>query len=154
MKFLENPDRDLREEVYRKIQERRLQDKEALNKLFTELVKRRDQIAKNAGFANYRDYKFVEMGRFDYTKEDCFRFHDSVKQHVLPLVEIINQYKKKKLGLDTLRPWDMEAEPAGQNHCILLKPVRNLLEKTVHCFTFAQTFLCRLPADDEKNEPL
>ena len=46
------------------------------------------------------------MGRFDYTKEDCFRFHDSVKQYVLPLVEIINQYKQNKLGLDTLRPWD------------------------------------------------
>jgi len=52
------------------------QDKDALNNLFTELIKRRDQIARNAGFANFRDYKFVEMGRFDYTKEDCYRFHD------------------------------------------------------------------------------
>src|SRR4029079_3534628 len=34
-KFLENPDRKLREEVYRKIQERRLQDKEQLNELFS-----------------------------------------------------------------------------------------------------------------------
>src|SRR5450755_3340878 len=40
MKFLENPDRVLREEVYRKVQDRRLQDKDALNNLFTELVKR------------------------------------------------------------------------------------------------------------------
>jgi oligoendopeptidase F len=86
MKFLENPDRVLREEVYRKVQERRLQDKDALNNLYTELIKRRDQIARNASFANFRDYKFVEMGRFDYTKEDCYRFHDSVKQHILPLV--------------------------------------------------------------------
>src|SRR6202790_3326808 len=43
MKFLENPDRVLREEVYRKVQERRLQDREPLNNLFTELVKRRNQ---------------------------------------------------------------------------------------------------------------
>ena len=49
----------------------------------------------NAGFDNFRDYKFVEMGRFDYTKEDCFRFHDSVKEYILPLVEIINQYKQR-----------------------------------------------------------
>ena len=111
MKFLENPDRNLREDVYRKVQERRIQDKDALNNLFTELVKRRDQIARNAGFDNYRDYKFVEMGRFDYTKEDCFRFHDSVKQHILPLVEIINKYQQRKLGLENLRPWDMDAEP-------------------------------------------
>ena len=140
MKFLENPDRDLREEVYRKIQERRLQDKEPLNKLFTDLVLRRNQIAKNTGFANYRDYKFVEMGRFDYTKEDCFRFHDSVKQHILPLVEIINQYKQKKLGLETLRPWDTEAEPAGQEPLHPFKTGEELLEKTVQCFSQLRPF--------------
>ena len=33
-KFLESHDRKLREEVYRKINERRLQDKNALNDLF------------------------------------------------------------------------------------------------------------------------
>jgi oligoendopeptidase F len=140
MKFLENPDRALREEVYRKVQERRLQDKEALNNLFTELVKRRDQIARNAGFANFRDYKFVEMGRFDYTKEDCFRFHDSVKQHILPLVELINQYKQKNLGLDSLRPWDMDAEPAGQQPLHPFNTGEELLEKTVTCFRKLRPF--------------
>jgi oligoendopeptidase F len=140
MKFLENPDRTLREEVYRKVQERRLQDKDALNNLFTELIKRRDQIARNAGFANFRDYKFVEMGRFDYTKEECFRFHDSVKQYVLPLVEIINQYQQHKLGLDTLRPWDLDAEPAGQLPLNPFKTGEELLEKTVQCFRDLRPF--------------
>jgi oligoendopeptidase F len=140
MKFLENPDRVLREEVYRKVQERRLQDKEPLNNLFTELVKRRDQIARNAGFMNFRDYKFVEMGRFDYTKEDCFRFHDSVKQYVLPLVEIINIYKQNKLGLDILRPWDLDAEPANQQPLNPFKTGEELLEKTVKCFRELRPF--------------
>jgi oligoendopeptidase F len=140
MKFLENPDRDLREQVYRKVQERRLQDKEKINSLFTELIKRRDQIAKNAGFRNFRDYKFIEMGRFDYTKEDCFRFHDSVKQYILPLVEIINQFKQKELGLDTLRPWDVDAEPANQEPLNPFKTGEELLEKTVQCFRELRPF--------------
>jgi oligoendopeptidase F len=140
MKFLENPDRTLREEVYRKVQERRLQDKEVLGKLFTELVKKRDQVARNAGFANFRDYKFVEMGRFDYTREDCYRFHDSVKQHILPLVEIIHHYKQKKLGLDSLRPWDLEAEPAGQLPLHPFTKGEELLEKTVTCFRQLRPF--------------
>ncbi len=89
-KFLENPDRNLREQVYRKINERRLQDKEALNDLFTTLIHKRHQVAVNAGFQNYRDYKFKDLGRFDYTKEDCYQFHEAVKQHVLPLVNSIN----------------------------------------------------------------
>ena len=140
MKFLENEDRNLREDVYRKVQERRMQDKEPLNNLFNELITRRDQIARNAGFANFRDYKFVEMGRFDYTKEDCFRFHDSVKQHILPLVELIHQYKKNKLGLSEFRPWDLDAEPAGQ---LPLRPFNTgaeLLDKTMHCFKLLRPF--------------
>ena len=133
-KFLENPDRSLREEVYKKIQERRFEDKDALNKLFTELVQKRNEVGVNAGFANYRDYKFVEMGRFDYTKEDCFRFHDSVKQYILPLVKLINQHKQKKLGLDTLRPWDTDAEPAGLEPLHPFDTGKELLEKTIICF--------------------
>ena len=48
-KFLENPDRGIREEVYRKIQERRQQDKQALNELFDKLIVLRNKQALNAG---------------------------------------------------------------------------------------------------------
>lgn len=133
-KFLESHDRNLREEVYRKMQERRLQDKGAMNELYTKLVHKRDEVAKNAGFANYRDYKFVELGRFDYTKEDCFQFHEAVKLHVLPLIDKIYEKKRKKLNLDKLRPWDTEAEPEGVEP---LKPFNGgteLYEKSVKCF--------------------
>lgn len=133
-KFLESHDRTLREEVYRKIQDRRLQDQQAMHDLYSQLILKRDTVAKNAGFANYRDYKFVELGRFDYAKEDCFQFHEAVKLHVLPLIDKIYKKKKQKLGLDTLRPWDTEAEPEGVQP---LKPFtggNELYEKSVQCF--------------------
>ncbi|MBS1661389.1 MAG: M3 family oligoendopeptidase, partial [Bacteroidetes bacterium] len=133
-KFLESPDRALREEVYRKMQQRRLQDKDALNDLYSKLIAIRHQVAQNAGFPNYRDYKFEDLGRFDYTKEDCFRFHEAVREYVLPLVAQINKRKQEKLGLDSLRPWDTEAEPAGTEP---LRPFTNgedLLTKTIACF--------------------
>ncbi|MEO6915186.1 MAG: M3 family oligoendopeptidase, partial [Chitinophagaceae bacterium] len=139
-KYLENPDRSLREEVYFKIQERRLKDKEQLNEMFTTLVHTRHQLALNAGFANYRDYKFVEMGRFDYTKEDCFQFHEAVKKHVLPLLKVIYDNKRNKLGLDSLRPWDTEAEPDGVKPLTPFTTVDELLEKTVDCFTALRPF--------------
>ena len=97
-KFLEDPDRNLREEVYRKINERRLQDKAGLNELFSSLLQKRHQVALNTGFKNYRDYRFVELGRFDYTKEDCFQFHEAVKLHVMPLVNQIYEDQKEKAG--------------------------------------------------------
>ena len=139
-KFLESHDRNLREEVYRKINERRLQDKEALDKLYSTLIEKRNKVALNAGFQNYRDYKFVEMGRFDYKKEDCFNFHEAVKLHVLPLADKVYAYKQQKLGLDTLRPWDTEAEPAGVNALNPFKTVDELIEKSIHCFSGLNPF--------------
>ena len=139
-KFLESHDRDLREDVYRKINERRLQDKNELNNLFSILIEKRQKVAENAGFENYRDYKFKELGRFDYSKEDCFRFHDSVKDHVLPLVNKIYSNKKRKLGLDNLRPWDVEAEPAGTKALTPFKTGSELLEKSIECFRQIRPF--------------
>jgi len=139
-KFLEDPDRNLREEVYRKISERRLQDKKELNELFTNLLKKRHQVAINTGYDNYRDYRFIELGRFDYTKEDCFQFHEAVKLHVMPLVSQIYETKKKKLGLDTLRPWDIEAEPVGIQPLRPFKTGDELTEKTIKCFDEMRSF--------------
>ena len=139
-KFLEEQDRGLREEVYRKINERRFQDKDALNDLYTNLIQKRHQMALNAGFENYRDYKFAELGRFDYTKEDCFNFHKAVKLHVMPLVKKINEKKKQKLGLDTLRPWDTEAEPAGVKPLHPFTTGEDLAEKAIQCFEELEPF--------------
>jgi oligoendopeptidase F len=139
-KFLEHPKRDFREQVYFKIQKRRIEDKDALNKMFTTLVQKRDQIAKNAGFANYRDYKFVEMGRFDYTKEDCFQFHEASRTHILNIVNFLYDRKRQKLGLDMLRPWDLEAEPEGVKPLTPFQTPDELVAKTVDCFNKLNPF--------------
>ena len=139
-KFFESPDRELRKEVYVKMNERRFQDTGELNKLFSELIEKRNQEALNAGFENYRDYKFEVLGRFDYTKEDAFEFHESVKEHVLPLVKKLHEKKREKLRLDTLRPWDTEAEPAGTKPLVPFKDGNDLLDKTIECFTELRPF--------------
>lgn len=139
-KFLENEDRNLREEVYRKINERRLQDKDALNDLYSKLIEKRHQVALNAGFSNYRDYKFQELGRFDYTKEDCFQFHEAVKKYVMPLVTEIYKRKKEKLQLDPLRPWDSEAEPAGTLPLHPFETGEELVNKSISCFSKLRPF--------------
>ena len=139
-KFLESHDRNVREEAYRKIQDRRLQDKEALNDLYNQLIQKRHQEAINAGFTNFRDYRFKELGRFDYTKADCFAFHEAVKLHVMPLVNIIYQKKKDKLGVDSLRPWDIEAEPAGTDPLRPFKASEELISKSIDCFTKLRPF--------------
>ncbi len=139
-KFLEDPDRSLRESVYRKINDRRVQDKDELNLLFTGLLQKRNLVGMNAGFPNYRDFRFAELGRFDYTAEQCYQFHEAVKQHVMPLVNQIYEAKKQKLGLADLKPWDVEAEPAGIEPLRPFKTGEELTEKTIRCFAELKPF--------------
>jgi oligoendopeptidase F len=133
-KFLKDADRDLREDVYRKIQARRSQDKDSLNDLYSTLIAKRNQVALNAGFKNYRDYKFIELGRFDYTKEDCYKFHDAIKTYILPLVDVIYENQRRKLKLEKLRPWDGEAEPMGTEPLRPFQSGSELLNKSIACF--------------------
>ena len=139
-KFLESEDRNIRETVYRKISERRLVDKEPLNELFSKLIVLRHQVALNAGFSNYRDYKFAEMGRFDYTPASCFQFHEAVKKEVVPLVNQIYQEQQQRLGQDTMRPWDTEAEPAGIEPLRPFTDGRDLLDKSIKCLDALNPF--------------
>src|SRR6201998_4599166 len=104
--YFKNPDRKIREEVYRLIQKRKKQDEAALNNLFEELLQLRHKVAVNAGFKNYRDYKFKELGRFDYNLNDCLNFHQSIKKYFVPLNKIIDERRKKELGNEKYKPWD------------------------------------------------
>ncbi|HUM97086.1 MAG TPA: M3 family oligoendopeptidase [Chitinophagaceae bacterium] len=139
-RFLEDPDRNLREEVYHKINKRRLEDKVALNELFSTLLAKRNEVALNAGFKSYTEFRFLELGRFDYTPEDCFQFHEAVKVHVMPLVNELYEAKKKKLGLDTLRPWDIDAEPKGVKPLHPFESGTELTEKAINCFNQLKPF--------------
>lgn len=139
-RFLQDPNRALREEVFRKIATRRLQDKDRLNELFNKLLEGRHKVALNAGFDNYRDYKFRELGRFDYTVEDCFAFHEAVKLHILPLQKMLSLHRKKRLGLDTMKPWDTDAEPLGIKPLHPFKTGKELAEGTIKVFSKLRPF--------------
>ena len=133
-KFLQSPDRSLRETVFTKVATRRLEDKDKLNELFDKLLSIRQQIAVNAGFENYRDYKFRELGRFDYTVADCFAFHDAVKKHIIPLHAMLVKNRQQRLGLDVMRPWDGDAEPVGIEPLHPFKDGKELNEKAIQVF--------------------
>ncbi len=139
--FLEMHDREKREVVYRKILSRRLQDHDKLDELFNELIKLRHRIALNAGYSNYRDYMFDSLGRFDYSPDDCFKFHHAVEKHLVPLVQKNEESHRKSIGLDVLRPWDLSAEPEGQKPLRPYNGSQDLINKTISCFNEMDPFL-------------
>jgi len=112
--YLLRTDRTVREAAWRAGRERQMQDRAALHDLFDRMLAARRQIAINAGFTNYRDYRFRELGRFDYTPDDCKKFHAAIEQVVVPAVQKRLARRREKMGLDALRPWDLAVDPAGR----------------------------------------
>ena len=133
--FVKDVSRAVREQAWKTIQQRRLVDKDALNILFDELIVLRHQVALNAGFENYRDYMFQALGRFDYDAKDCYEFHEAIEREIVPILKEQAEKRAELLGLEELKPWDMEVSTTGKP---ALKPFKNgdeLIDKSIAAFT-------------------
>ncbi len=132
--FIKDLNREVRENAWKTIQQRRLIDKDDLNMLFDELIQLRNQVALNAGFENYRDYMFQALGRFDYTPQDCYDFANAIEKEIVPILKEQAEKRREALGLDVLKPWDLEVSVSGK---AALKPFNNgeeLIDKSIACF--------------------
>ncbi len=112
--YAEKTDRLMRQDAWEAATTRRLQDKDALEDIFDQLIALRHRIAGNADCADYRAYAFKAKQRFDYTPDDCIAFHDAVERAVVPVVRDLQQKRKDALGVDTLRPWDLSVDVKGR----------------------------------------
>jgi oligoendopeptidase F len=109
--FLESPDRGIRERAFRAGSQPYIDKRKDLAALFDRMYELRMRAARNAGFANFRDYIFPAKFRFDYTPADCERFHEAIEKAVAPAVERVLDYRRRRLGLEVLRPWDLAVDP-------------------------------------------
>ncbi|MGV3772817.1 MAG: M3 family oligoendopeptidase [Verrucomicrobiales bacterium] len=133
-RFLEEPDRALREEAWTLVAKRRLQEAEKFEDIFSQLLAIREKIAKNAGFANYRDYAFKARGRFDYTPDDCYKFHDAIEKEIMPMLRELQTDRRLKLGLPKLRPWDLSVDPLNLPPLRPFEQVESMVDKTQEIF--------------------
>ncbi len=130
----EEPDRARREAAWKTVVERRQQDAEKLEDLFDQLLVLRNEIAHAADFPDFRAYTFANYERFDYTPEDCLRFHDAVEHNIVPLVRELQKERQKKLGVETLRPWDLAVDPDHNPPLHPFDASSELLEKSHQIF--------------------
>ncbi|MEL6271880.1 MAG: M3 family oligoendopeptidase, partial [Chloroflexota bacterium] len=76
--MLLDSDREEREQVWRAVYNRQMEDRAQLNDLWKEMLQIRMKVAENAGKASFRDYQWMAFGRHDYTPEDDQRFLQSI----------------------------------------------------------------------------
>ena len=133
--FLKNTDRNVRQEVYELMNNRRFEDADKLNHLLSKLIEKRQEIAKNADFPDYISYKFADLGRFDYTIEDCLNFHNSIAKEVVPIINILQKKRKETLKYDELRPFDLDVDINLKPQLKPFADSNELIEKTISCFS-------------------
>ena len=122
---LKSQDRAERERAFRLGAEAYLAQRGELSRVFDRMYALRQQVAANAGFANFQDYVFQAKHRFDYSPADCRRFHDAVEQAVVPAVERLLADRRERLGLAALRPWDLGVDP---DNAPALRPFTSVAE--------------------------
>jgi oligoendopeptidase F len=127
-------DRERREKSWRLIFDTLAAKQAWFSKTFDKLRSNREKQAKKAGFENCRDYFHDKRGRFDYTPDDCFKFHNAVEASVLPFIKDLNKARCDELSIGIMRPWDSYVNLGGH----ALKPYEKpseLIEKMVRVFS-------------------
>jgi len=133
-KHLESVNREHRKLVYEKIAERRLKDKNLLDEQLNSLIKLRQQVAKNAGYNNFRDFMHDELGRFDYNIQDCFNFHEAIKEVAMPVINLLSNERKYELNVEDLRPYDLAVDPSNLPTLQPFETADELTNKTIDTF--------------------
>lgn len=139
--FLNDKDRKVRQHAWQTMADLWLSQREALNGVYGELLGLRQQVAQNVSLPDYRAYAFREMGRFDYTPEDCLTFHEAIETAVVPALRRILKRKQQRLGYDQLRPWDWIPENGALVDDLVGDPLRpyegqgSLIQHTLNIFS-------------------
>ncbi len=125
--FLKSADRAMRERAFHAMTAPYVAQHDTLSALFDQMYGLRQRVARNAGFADFRDYAFQAKFRFDYSPADCERFHAAVEECVTPAVGRLMDERRRDLGLTDLRPWDLQVDP---HRAEPLRPFRTAEELT------------------------
>lgn len=109
--FYHTPDRATREQIWRLKSQRQLADRQAINELWQKLLELRLTQSANAGFGqDYRAFRWQALKRFAYTPDDAKAFGQAIETVVVPAAARIYHHYRATLGVEALRPWDVEED--------------------------------------------
>lgn len=132
--YLKAADRHVRERAFRLGAEAYLEKRDELADCFDRMYALRVAVAKEAGFADYQQYCFAAKHRFDYTPHDTARFHEAVRETVSPAVAQLMEHRRKSLGLNELRPWDVSVDLDTKEPLKPFASVDVFVERARHIF--------------------
>ena len=127
-RHLEGTERNYRQKAWELVANRRLEESEKIDSHIDDLAKLRNQMSKNAGFSNYRDYAHKRLGRFDYSPDDCISFQNAIEEEMVPLLRELQDERIQELNINELKPWDTATDPKGRPPLEPFEKVSDLIE--------------------------
>jgi oligoendopeptidase F len=106
-------DRSIRQRAWEAVEAQFANVRQSTNDLWERFMPVRLKIAENADMPDYRAYMWKQKFRFDYSPEDCKSFHAAIEQVVVPAAQRIYERRRQRLGVETLRPWDLSVDPSA-----------------------------------------
>ncbi|MBL7128282.1 MAG: M3 family oligoendopeptidase [Ignavibacteria bacterium] len=76
------------------------------DRIYDDLVKVRDRIARKLGFKNFVELGYARMNRTDYNSKDVSEFRKLIKDYVVPIARKLKDKQRQRLGLEELKYYD------------------------------------------------
>ena len=106
----ESKDRDIRKRASKAKFDFYVEHEAEFDRIYDDLVKIRDKMAKKLGFNNFTELGYIRMTRLDYNEEMVKNYRQEVLDSVVPLAVELTNKQQKRLGLDTMQYYDLGIE--------------------------------------------
>lgn len=144
--FMESKDRSMRKRAAEALTKFFEENEAEFDRIYDELVKVRDKMAKKLGYSNFVEMGYKRLSRSDYNPLMVANFRDQVLEDLVPLVAELMDRQRKRLGLKELKYYDEglqfltgNATPKGDPEWILengKRMYKELSPETDEFFTF------------------
>jgi M3 family oligoendopeptidase len=104
--------RETRKEAFTAYRQWFLDHRDEIATIYGKMVRLRDEMGRNLGHKNFIPLGYKGMGRTDYGVEEAKKFRENIRKYVVPVQSKMFAARAKRLGLDSLKPWDTTYDPA------------------------------------------
>lgn len=98
-KYGQNLDREIRKNAAIAVDNFYAQNDDEIGKIYDELVKVRDQIAKKLGYKNYIELGYLRLNRTDYNADLVSKFRELIKTKVVPIANELYIQQAKRINI-------------------------------------------------------
>lgn len=109
-KYKESKDREIRKAANLAYSKFFADNEDEFDRIYDELVKIRDKMAKKMGYKNYVELGYIIRNRTDFNAEMVNVFRKQVKEYIVPIVAKLVKRQEKRLNLENLEYYDESIE--------------------------------------------